>query len=225
MTENTQSASEAMPQSGEPTGNIKVTRQDWLDAAMDILVSDGVERVKVLTIGERLGVSRSSFYWYFKSRRHLLDALLDRWRKTNTAAIVRQSEAPAETIGEATLNVFRCFVDADLFDSRLDFAVRDWARRSPKVKETIDASDAARIEALKSMFCRFGYDETDALIRARVLYYMQIGYYAAELGESMETRLKSVAHYVYAFTGRQAGSRELDDFSRYVHSIIERDGQ
>ena len=49
MTENAQSASEPIPQSSEPAGNIKVTRQDWLDAAMDILVSDGVERVKVLT--------------------------------------------------------------------------------------------------------------------------------------------------------------------------------
>ena len=57
-------------------GNIKVTRQDWLNVAMDVLVSDGVEQVKVLTLGERLGVSRSSFYWYFKSRQELLTALL-----------------------------------------------------------------------------------------------------------------------------------------------------
>ena len=212
-------------QPSELTGNIKVTRQDWLDAAMDILVSDGVERVKVLTIGERLGVSRSSFYWYFKSRRHLLDTLLDRWQQTNTAAIVRQTKVPAETIAEATLNVFRCFVDSELFDSRLDFAIRDWARRSPGVKEKIDASDDLRIDALKAMFCRFDYAETDALIRARVLYYMQIGYYAAELGESMETRLNWVSHYVYAFTGQQASSRELEAFSDYVFSIIERDRQ
>jgi AcrR family transcriptional regulator len=53
-------------------GNVKVTREDWLRVAMDLLVSDGVSEVKVLTIGERLGVSRSSFYWYFKSRKDLL---------------------------------------------------------------------------------------------------------------------------------------------------------
>ena len=225
MSENAPTGAGHEMQSAEPTGNIKVTRQDWLDAAMDILVSDGVERVKVLTIGERLGVSRSSFYWYFKSRRHLLDALLDRWQQTNTAAIIRQARAPAETITEATLNVFRCFVDTDLFDSRLDFAVRDWARRSPGVKEKIDASDELRIDALKSMFRRFAYEETDALIRARILYYMQIGYYAAELGETMETRLKWVSHYAYAFTGRHANDAELEAFSDYVFSIMERDRQ
>jgi hypothetical protein len=36
-------------------GNIKVTREDWLNAALDVLVSDGVERVKVLVLASRLG--------------------------------------------------------------------------------------------------------------------------------------------------------------------------
>jgi len=65
---------------------------------MDVLISDGVEKVKVLTLAERLDVSRSSFYWYFKSRQELLDSLLELWEATNTAAIVRQTKAPAKTI-------------------------------------------------------------------------------------------------------------------------------
>ncbi|RZV98796.1 MAG: TetR/AcrR family transcriptional regulator, partial [Rhodobacteraceae bacterium] len=39
-------------------GNAKVTRQDWLDAAMDVLVSDGSDRVKILTLADKLEVSR-----------------------------------------------------------------------------------------------------------------------------------------------------------------------
>ena len=65
-------------------GNIKVTRTDWLRVAMDVLVSDGVEQVKVLSLADRMAVSRSSFYWYFKSRQDLLDALLAEWQSTNT---------------------------------------------------------------------------------------------------------------------------------------------
>ena len=59
------------------TGNVKGTRADWLNVAMDVLISHGVEQVKVLALAERMGVSRSSFYWYFKSRQDLLDALTD----------------------------------------------------------------------------------------------------------------------------------------------------
>jgi AcrR family transcriptional regulator len=135
-------------------GNVKVTREDWLTVAMDVLLSDGVEQVKVLTLGERLNVSRSSFYWYFKSRQHLLDALLDQWEATNTAALVAQAAAPAATITEAVCNVFRCFVDDDLFNTRLDFAVREWARRSGGVRKRLDRSDEARLDALTAMFAQ-----------------------------------------------------------------------
>ena len=91
-------------------GNVKVTRQDWLNVAMDVLVSDGVEQVKVLNLGNRLGVSRSSFYWYFKSRQELLDALLQHWQDCNTAAIVAQAGAEAKTITEAVCNFFHCVI-------------------------------------------------------------------------------------------------------------------
>ena len=43
-------------------GNVKVTRQDWLNAALDVLVNNGEEQIKILTLAERLDVSRSSFY-------------------------------------------------------------------------------------------------------------------------------------------------------------------
>ena len=47
-------------------GNSKVTRDEWLQAARDILVTKGASDVKVLTLSKRLGVARSSFYWYFE---------------------------------------------------------------------------------------------------------------------------------------------------------------
>ena len=56
-------------------GNIKVTRADWINLALQTLISDGIESVRVLTLGQKLGVSRSSFYWYFESRQDLLDQL------------------------------------------------------------------------------------------------------------------------------------------------------
>ena len=95
-------------------GNVKVTRNDWLNVAMDVLVSDGVEQVKVLDLGQRLGVSRSSFYWYFKSRQDLLDALLQQWQATNTAAIVAKAEAPAKTLTDAVCNFYFMQLGYDL---------------------------------------------------------------------------------------------------------------
>lgn len=199
-------------------GNIKVTRQDWVNVALDVFISDGVEQVKVLALGDRLGVSRSSFYWYFKSRQDLLNALLDYWQETNTAALVRQAEAPAETITGAVCNVFRCVIDETLFSTRLDFAVRDWARRSGKVRRVLDQSDQTRLAALEAMFARFGYDRLEAHTRARILYYMQIGYDAAELNEPLEERLELVPTYLLGFTGKAPRPEEIESFFSFARA-------
>ncbi len=172
----------------------------------------GSAALTVLDLSERLDVSRSSFYWYFRDREDLLDALLQRWEGLNTRSIVRQSEAPATSINEAVCNVFRCWVDPKLFSPMLDFAVREWARRSKKVRLALDQSDAERTAAIQAMFERHGYGRNDALARARVLYYTQIGYFALDFEEPMETRLKLAPHYLQAFSGVVPSEEELAAF-------------
>ncbi len=200
-------------------GNIKVTRQDWLNAARSVLKSGGVEAVKVAELATRMQVSRSSFYWYFKNRTDLLDALLAHWQETNTAALVAQTNVPAATITEACCNVFRCNIDTTLYDPQLEFAVRDWARRSDPVRRVLAESDALRIAALKSMFMRFDYAEQNATARARVIYYMQLGYEDARLGEPLEERLRLVPDYLLSFTGQTASVEEIAAFNAYARSI------
>jgi AcrR family transcriptional regulator len=204
------------PERPAPSGNVKATRNDWLDLALSVLQRDGVAAVTVLNLSERLRVSRSSFYWYFRNRGQLLDELMKRWEDLNTRSIVRQCEAPASSISEAVCNVFRCWVDPDLFSPRLDFAVREWARRSETVRGALDRSDGERTAAIRAMFMRYGYPFEDALVRARVLYYMQIGYYALDIKEPMEARLKLTPHYLQTFTGVAPREEDLASFRAYA---------
>ncbi len=199
-------------------GNTKATRDDWLNVAMDILVSQGVAEVKVLSIGDLLGVSRSSFYWYFKSRKDLLDALLGEWENSNTGVLLRHATMPADTITGAVCNLFRCFIDARLFNHRLDFAVREWARRDGHVRRVIDRTDARRHGAIAEMFGRYGYSPYEADVRARVLYFMQIGYYALDLSEPLEERLSRVEGYLLSFTGRTPRPEEVAEICAYARN-------
>ena len=207
------------PNTDPLVGNIKVTRDDWLNIALAALIADGVEGVKVQPLAARLGVSRSSFYWYFKSRQDLLDALLDRWQKTNTAALIRMSEKPSATITEAVGNVFRCVINPALFDTRLDFAIRDWARRSDVVRAVLMRSDDQRLTALRQMFERHDYGPLDAEARARILYYMQIGYDDAQLAEPMSIRNELMPSYLIGFTGKAPTDAEVADLKAYALSL------
>lgn len=180
---------------------IKATREDWIAAALDVLVEHGVEAVKILPLAVRLGVARSSFYWYFTNRDQLLSVLLEHWQDTNTRTVVEHASRPAPDITGAVLAVFECWTDVSLFDARLDFAVREWARRSGEIEQAVRSADDARLQAITSMFERHGFERRDAFVRARVLYFSQIGYYALDLGESMQTRLSYAGDYVAAYTG------------------------
>lgn len=205
-----------MPDPTPLYGNTKVTREDWLNVAMDLLVSEGVGEVKVLSISERLGVSRSSFYWYFKSRKDLLQALLEDWERTNTALLIRHADMPAATITEAVCNLSRCWIDPALFNHKLDFAVREWARRDGAVRRRIDQTDAARVEAFTALFERFDYDPDEAEVRARVMYFMQVGYYALELSEPFQERIKRIHNYVLSFTGKVPHASEIEALIAYA---------
>ena len=199
-----------------PVSHTKATREDWLTAARDVLVSDGVAEVKILQIAGRLGVSRSSFYWYFADRDDLLAALLQAWEARNTASIISHCASHSETIADAVCNFFRCFVDPALFDTGLDFAVREWARRDGDLRVRVDTADAARLEAVRQMFLRHGYLDEDADARARILYFMQLGYHALKVVEPMDLRLSRIGAYITGFTGHPPDQPAIDRFMAYV---------
>lgn len=200
-------------------GHVKVTRDDWLNVARDVLVSDGVAEVKVLALGTQLEVSRSSFYGYFQSRKHLLEELLDDWENRNTRKIVESAGAPAISITEGVCNFFRCFLDPNLFDRGLDFAVREWSRRDGAVRQRIDAADATRLKAISAMFERFGYTDYDADTRARILYFMQLGYHALEVREPMDARMARLDGYLLGFTGVEPDPNTIASFRDFVAGL------
>jgi AcrR family transcriptional regulator len=202
-----------------PSTQTKATREDWLNAARDVLISEGVAEVKVLALGQRLGVSRSSFYWYFKNRQHLLDQLLDEWELRNTRTVIVHCAMPSETITGAVCNFFRCFIDDRLFDRGLDFAVREWSRRDKAVRLRIDAADRARLAAVAAMFARHGYEDGDADIRARILYFMQLGYHALDVREPMSDRLGRMEGYLKGFTGEMPNPAEVSAFKAFAEGL------
>jgi AcrR family transcriptional regulator len=184
----------------------------WLDAAYALLVDAGVDAVKVMPLAERMGLSRTSFYWHFQDREALLQGLIDRWRSKNTGSLVARCEAPADTISEAMLNLFDCWYDSDLFDSRLEFAMRTWSLTDPGVATAMTEADTVRIAAITALFRRFGYGETEADTRARTLYLTQVGYIALRSSESFEVRLGRIPAYVLTFSGQAPSEAEIAAF-------------
>jgi AcrR family transcriptional regulator len=184
----------------------------WLDAAYDTLVEGGVEAVKVMPLAERLGLSRTSFYWHFADREALLAGLVARWQAKNTGNLVARCDATAATIAEAMLNLIDCWVDPTLFDSRLEFAMRTWSLTDRGVEAAMADADGARLAAITALFLRFGYPSTEADTRARALYLTQVGYIALRSAESFDVRLGRIPAYVLTFSGLAPTGHEIAAF-------------
>ncbi|MDD1966017.1 TetR/AcrR family transcriptional regulator [Pseudomonas putida] len=186
--------------------------EGWLQAAYEALKEAGIDAVRVMPLAKRLNLSRTSFYWFFEDREQLLAALIARWRDKNTGSLLRQSEGYAESISEAALNVFECWLNPEMFDSQFEFAVRSWALQSPEVSQEVAAADQARLAGLAAMFRRFGAEPEVADARARTLYLTQIGYITMNTREEAVERFQRIPHYVTIFTGKAPKRRELDRF-------------
>ena len=202
--------------------NGKSTKEDWLNLAIEALIFEGIDQVKVQVMARKLGVSRSSFYWFFDSIQDLQDQLLNHWLTRNTGSIIERAMRPASNITKAVLAVFECWVDIKLFDPNLDIAIRYWGRRDPRVRSIVEQADQQRMDALTRMFERYGIAHEEALVRARVLYFTQIGHYTLEVREPLEMRLSHLRSYLLTFIGVEPDPKEMEAFVQFSR---EREGR
>lgn len=110
------------------------------------------------------------------------------------------------------LNVFDCWLDSSLFDSRFEFAVRSWALQSDEILAEVRKADEMRMAALSRMFVRFGHNENTADVRARTTYLVQIGYISMQSEEDVSVRMQRIPDYIAIYTGEAPQQRELDRF-------------
>src|SRR5258708_2652883 len=186
--------------------------EKWLKGAYDSLVQGGIDAVRITPLAEKLKLSRTSFYWFFEDRETILSALIDLWRAKNTGNLIKQADCYAESISEAILNVFDCWLNPELFDSRFELSVRGWAQQSTKVSRKRGAAEEAGLAALRRMFSRFVLAPFPADVRARTLYLTQIGYISLKAKEDVATRMSRIGDYVAVFAGVAPQHRELDRF-------------
>ncbi|MFP3384870.1 TetR/AcrR family transcriptional regulator [Tritonibacter sp. SIMBA_163] len=196
------------PTSPRPRGS----RDLWLDAALDLLVSSGIDAVKIMPLARAVDQTRTGFYWYFKDLGALHDAMVETWEARNTGQIQARCEAPAGTINTALFNLMDCWLNPTLFDARLDLAIRNWARNDATLAARLDAADNARIAAVHDMFLRFGYSREQADVRSLTVIYTQVGYLSMEVEEDPVARLNRVPHYVEMFSGQPPTQAEIAEF-------------
>jgi AcrR family transcriptional regulator len=128
-------------------------RDDWMKAARLALLRGGVEAVRVELLARELGVTKGSFYWHFRDREELLDALVREWETELLDDIIPRLQ------GRRGLSALRSLVKVmiarvPLSESGLvpsDAAMFTWASVSPEVAKRVNSGERKRLRLLNDL--------------------------------------------------------------------------
>jgi AcrR family transcriptional regulator len=150
-----------------------LSRDGWIDCALDRLAYDGVDKVLIAPLARELGVTKGSFYWHFKDRQDLLDALLTRWEGVGTLAIIEQVEKAGGSPDERLRRTIELSIEQ--VSARLEPALRQWGRQDKKVRQALRRVDEQRLAFLRQLFAQLCEDEVEAEARSWLLYSLITG--------------------------------------------------
>ncbi|MDW4500523.1 TetR/AcrR family transcriptional regulator [Sulfitobacter sp. D35] len=128
----------------------RLTRQSWIDAALEALVAHGPSALAAEPLARRLGATKGSFYWHFKDVPALHEAVSKDWQARALAVVAAAlaDDAPAD-------ERLRRFGQSLLAD-RQDPAMRGWARINPMVSDIVAEVDAERMTYIGALLSQLG---------------------------------------------------------------------
>lgn len=144
----------------------RISKTQWLKAALEALAAEGISGVRVDVLAKRLGISKSGFYWHFKSREELDASLLDYWAHQTTGALVSDPEIGALPPRGRLTRIAEAIVKSDL--ARYEAAISQWALRNKAVARVTRKVNRKRLEFVRTAFEELGFHGDDLEMRARM---------------------------------------------------------
>ena len=169
-----------------------LTRDDWISGAWDMLGVNGLDGVRVEPLARRLGVTKGSFYWHFKDRQQLVEALLDRWFliwDDQMSPRMEQAADPADRVWALFESVVGRVTRGQTVSLRmLSHSDADVARR-------IEERDAQRLAFLMEQLVAIGFSLEEARVRGQVYQTIMTGEYLRSGGLPLEERIARARSY------------------------------
>ena len=152
-----------------------LTRENWIDFALQRLTEEGIDKVTITGLARELSVTKGSFYWHFKDRDDLLQAMLVRWEETGSKLVFGEVERVG---GDAVRRlkhlsdiVIRRYGD----QLNLELALRDWGRKDLKIANILRQEDEKRIDYISGLFVEIYGDVKIAEAKAWLLFSLFVG--------------------------------------------------
>ena len=154
----------------------QLDRSGWIDGAIEALADEGLSGMRVEALAKRFGVTKGSFYWHFRDRQDLFDAMLQTWKDGRIRDIDKQRAMPAGNESEQLQQIIEIYsANRNRKGISIELAVRDWARRDPQASAVVEEVDTYRLESACKLFVATGLSDSEAKSRSLLLYAYVFG--------------------------------------------------
>lgn len=148
--------------------DVPLSKSDWLGAARRALLRGGVGSVSIEKLARELGVTKGSFYWHFKDRAALLEALLKEWEDEADLLIGAIGAAGPLGVDKLMTQVRENVFASERGDAPSDAAIFAWAAVEPGITDRVNAAEQERIALLAALLGNQA--------KAEIAYMAYLGY-------------------------------------------------
>lgn len=155
------------------TERTRLSAEDWELGALEMISEQGVGALAVEALARRLGVTKGSFYWHFRTREALLHAALERWEEHDESEVLAQIEPiadPRQRLRELFQRVAREVQSHRVYAALLK------ALDHPAVLPLMARVSQRRMEFLALAYRQAGMANKQSLQRARLTYSAYVGF-------------------------------------------------
>jgi len=150
----------------------QLSAQDWLDAGLKALATNGFTALKAEPLAKSMGVSRGSFYWHFADIAAFHSAILQYWREVAAERVIVDLEAARGQQNPLLLLLRRTFSGR----LALEKAVRSWATFDAAARSAVQTIDRRRLDYVAQLLRAEGLPPEIAQARAQILYWAFVGF-------------------------------------------------
>ena len=151
----------------------QLSKNDWLQAALEFLGISGIESVKIVPLAAHLGVTSGSFYWHFSNRPELYSALLDYWETEMTDKAIEAARKYSGSPEDRIWNLMKEVMDSGM--AKYDLAVWHWAQSDGEAQEVFSRTIEKRFAFATWMFEQVGFASIQAEVRGRMMVVYMMG--------------------------------------------------
>jgi AcrR family transcriptional regulator len=167
----------------------------YFEAAFELLAERGPDGLTIAALGQRLGLTKGSFYHHFGDVPAFVDALLAHWASEHATRLIARSES----LSDATERFELLRGIAISLPHDAEAAIRAWSWSNDTVARVLHDVDQARLTHLTNAGLQAGLPEERARLMATISMSALIGLQQLERpvrAETVESVFTELMHRV-----------------------------